>query len=184
MSLSRLALSLAALALLAACDNSPKPPPGGQEASTAPTTTTTTAAEAPPATTTTTTAVQTPPPETTTVAATPAPQQSAAGADGSDALTGSWAADPANCATRAITITPTTFEGAENRCEIGNLTDNQDGSFSAALSCTSEGQSASETIVMRPIFGPLGEGINLTYPDRDNLDVTVFRCEEPVAATR
>ena len=34
-------------------------------------------------------------------------------------------------------------------------------------------------IQMRPIFAPTGEGIDLTYLDRDNLKSEVLRCDVP-----
>ena len=144
-------LALFALPLiLAACDQNTTPP----------------ASEAPPAP-----AVQAPAVET------PAPAPAATGASNLDLapITGNWAALPENCAS-PIVITPTSFEGAENVCEITGLTDNGDGSLTAALTCQSAGETASESIRMTPIFGPTGEGIRLDYLDRGGEAVNVFRC--------
>jgi hypothetical protein len=117
----------------------------------------------------------------------PAPSQPAAPAEtapvaaNDDALAplfGSWALDPASCG-EVLRISKTRFEGAENGCDISGYTDNGDGSFTAAMACTSAGQTANELIRMRPIFAPTGEGIDLTYIDRDGLEVTVLRCAAP-----
>ena len=53
---------------------------------------------------------------------------------------------------------------------------NGDGSFTAAMDCNSQGTKASERIKMRPLFAPTGEGIGLTYLDRNNTEATVLRC--------
>jgi hypothetical protein len=37
--------------------------------------------------------------------------------------------------------------------------------------------------MMRPLFGPSGEGIGLTYLDRGNQEATVFRCVQPKTAS-
>lgn len=95
-------------------------------------------------------------------------------------LFGTWAGDPANCEF-PIEISATSFEGAENICEITSLADNGDGSFTAALTCDSQGEVNSESIVMTPLFGPTGEGIRLNYVDRGGDPVTVFRCRAPQA---
>jgi hypothetical protein len=46
------------------------------------------------------------------------------------------------------------------------------------MTCTSQGQSADESIKMRPIFAPTGEGIELTYLNRNNLETTLLRCPD------
>jgi hypothetical protein len=116
-----------------------------------------------------------------------APQAAAAApasADNLAPLFGTWAADLSQCGqpTGPIKISATRFEGAENGCDIGGYTDNGDGTFTAALACQSQGQTANENIKMRPIFAPTGEGIDLIYVDRDNQAFTVLRCKEPKAA--
>ncbi len=58
-----------------------------------------------------------------------------------------------------IKISKTRFEGAENGCDITSFGDNGDGSFTAAMSCASQGQTADEQIRMRPVFAPTGEGV-------------------------
>ena len=148
MTLLRLASALPLVALLAACDDNPKPPVAELPAITAP------AAAASPA----------------RAAATPA---SAAAAE---PMFGSWSASLANCDTAAVTITATEFLGAENRCDITRLDDNGDGTFTAGLACTSQGQTASENIRMTPVFAPTGEGVVLEYLDRGGERVTLLRC--------
>jgi hypothetical protein len=93
-------------------------------------------------------------------------------------LFGSWGFDAPACSS-PILISATSFEGAENTCEIGGFTDNGDGSFTASLDCSSQGQTANERVAMTPIFGPQGEGIRLSYLDRGGDPVTVFRCRTP-----
>jgi hypothetical protein len=96
-------------------------------------------------------------------------------------LFGTWALDPAHCDGPVLKISQARFEGAENGCDITSFTDNGDGAFTATLSCTGEGQTVAEAIVMRPVFAPTGEGIELTYVNRDNLQTTVLRCRAPAA---
>ncbi len=91
-------------------------------------------------------------------------------------LFGTWALDPTQCAGPVLSISKTRFEGAENGCDISGFTDNGNGTYTAALSCLGEGQAVEEQIAMRPVFAPSGEGIELTYINRDNLQTTVLRC--------
>ena len=90
---------------------------------------------------------------------------------------GTWGFDAPAC-TAPITIAANAFEGAENSCEISGWTDNGDGTMTAAMTCNSQGQTASESIKMTPLFGPAGEGIRLAYVDRGGDPVTVFRCKK------
>jgi hypothetical protein len=90
-------------------------------------------------------------------------------------LFGSWGYDAPAC-TSPIVISASAFEGAENSCEISGFEQNGDGSFTASLSCSSQGQAANERVAMTPIFGPQGEGVRLAYLDRGGDPVTVFRC--------
>jgi hypothetical protein len=120
-------------------------------------------------------------PSSETAQAQPA-QSSVAADDALAPLFGTWALDPAQCGGQVLKISKSRFEGAENGCDISGYTDNGDGSYTAAMSCTAEGQTASESIKMRPIFTPTGEGIDLTYLNRENLTTTVLRCPEPAAA--
>jgi hypothetical protein len=96
-------------------------------------------------------------------------------------LFGTWAANLAWCSGSGeggpITISATRFEGSENLCDITELADNGDGSFTAALSCTGEGQTATERVTMTPVFAPTGEGVTLSYLDRGGEKVTVLRCK-------
>ncbi|HWA18228.1 MAG TPA: hypothetical protein VG757_04475 [Devosia sp.] len=128
-----------------------------------------------------------PPPATPADSSSAAPQAAAAAPANNDSLAplfGTWAADLGQCGqqTGPIKISQTRFEGAENGCDITGYTDNGDGTFTAALACQSQGQTANENIRMRPIFAPTGEGIDLVYVDRDNQAFTVLRCKEPKAA--
>jgi hypothetical protein len=118
---------------------------------------------------------------TTTVTAPAAPAATPATADAAlEPLIGTWAATTGNCST-PITIAANSFKGYENSCEISGWTDNGDGTFTAAMSCTAEGKTADEKITMTPLFGPQGEGIRLAYDDRGGDPVTVFRCSRPKA---
>jgi hypothetical protein len=137
--------------MLAACDSSNPPAPAANAPAAQP------AAKAP---------------------ATPAANAAPAAAAATAPLFGSWAADPANCGT-PIVISATSFEGAENSCDISGFTDNGDGTFVAAMSCNSQGQTANERIQMEPLFGPAGEGVRLSYLDRGGDPVVVFRCAAP-----
>ncbi|MEQ1770176.1 MAG: hypothetical protein ABL879_10075 [Devosia sp.] len=101
-----------------------------------------------------------------------------------DPLYGKWAVDLKQCegpGPGAITISETRFEGAENGCDINGFTDNKNGTFTAALTCSSQGQTANENIQMRPIFAPTGEGIDMVYLNRKNATFTVLRCKQPAA---
>ena len=92
-------------------------------------------------------------------------------------LFGTWATDLRNCESGAIRISRTRFEGAENGCDIASIVDTGGWNFVATLVCASQGQSVRERIGMVPLFAPTGEGIGLTYLDRDNQQVTVLRCD-------
>jgi hypothetical protein len=92
-------------------------------------------------------------------------------------LFGSWGLDPANCGDQVLKISQTRLEGPGSGCDISGFTDNGDGTFTAAVSCTADGKTSGEKIQMRPIFAPTGEGIDLVYLDRQNLKSEVLRCE-------
>jgi hypothetical protein len=91
-------------------------------------------------------------------------------------LYGTWALDLASCGKQVLTISAKRFEGPGSGCDIAGYTDNGDGTYTAAMSCTADGQTAKERISMRPIFAPTGEGIDLVYLDRKNLTSEVLRC--------
>jgi hypothetical protein len=150
----RLAALLLALPLLAACDSEQQPP----EAAATP------AAEAQPA--------------AAPMAAEPV-AVAAAEADTAP-LFGTFARELNWCNGEGdgfpVTISATSFQGYENSCDITALTDNGDGSFGAELSCTGEGQTVEESLVLVPVFAPSGEGINITYVDRGNDRTTLLRC--------
>ncbi len=137
---------------LAACSGEPTPAPSATASS-----------EAPAA------------PAATPVASAPAAD------DALSPLFGTWALDPRQCDGPVLKISKARFEGAENGCDISGYSDNGDGTYTAAMSCVAEGQTANESIQMRPIFAPTGEGIELVYLNRDNLATTVLRCPEPAA---
>jgi hypothetical protein len=118
-----------------------------------------------------------PAPSSEPAPAAPATQPVAADDEALAPLFGSWGLDPAACI-QTLKISKTRFEGAENGCDITGYTDNGDGSYTAALSCGS----AQEQIKMRPVFAPTGEGVELTYLNRDNQETLVLRCADPKAA--
>lgn len=101
----------------------------------------------------------------------------AAGRAATAPLFGTWAADLRECGTFPIEISATRFVGMENQCDITELTDNGDGTFTASLECMSQGESASERIRMTPLFAPTGEGVHLNYLDRGETQVTLLRCK-------
>ena len=142
-----IAIAIPAALLLAACGSGTPPPP--QTASTS------SSAAAP----------------TTTQVATPAND------DALKPLIGNWGLDPANCGDQVLKISAKRFEGPGSGCDISGFTDNGDGTFTAAMSCTANGQTSKERIQMRPIFAPTGEGIDLVYLDRKNLASEVLRCD-------
>jgi hypothetical protein len=92
-------------------------------------------------------------------------------------LIGNWGLDPANCGDQVLKISTKRFEGPGSGCDISGFTDNGDGTYTAAMSCTADGKTSNECIQMRPIFAPTGEGIDLVYLDRDNLASEVLRCD-------
>ena len=114
-------------------------------------------------------------------AAAPAPAQTKVAASADDKalepLFGTWGLDPANCGDQVLKISKTRFEGPGSGCDISGFTDNGDGTYTASMTCTAQGQSAKESISMRPIFAPTGEGIDLIYLNRDNTKSEVLRCD-------
>lgn len=140
------AIAIPILLAVAACGGGNQPNPPSSQAST-----------------------QTPAPAPTTVSG-PADQKALA------PLFGTWALDLASCGKQALTISSKRFEGPGSGCDITGFTDNGDGTYTAAMSCTASGQTSKERISMRPIFGPTGEGIDLVYLDRKNLASEVVRC--------
>ena len=106
----------------------------------------------------------------------PAPEQPVTVDDATlQPVIGTWGLDPAVC-DQVIRITRTRFEGAENGCDINSFTENGDGTLTTAMSCAADGPTADETINIRPVFAPTGEGIELTYTNRDNLQTLLLRC--------
>ena len=141
------AIAIPTALLLAACGGGNPPPPQ---------TSSTTSSAAPP---------------TTTQVGTPAT------GDALKPLIGNWGLDPANCGDQVLKISAKRFEGPGSGCDITGFTDNGNGTYIAAMSCTANGQTSNERIQMRPIFAPTGEGIDLVYLDRKNLASEVLRCD-------
>jgi hypothetical protein len=107
----------------------------------------------------------------------PAPNPTPADNKALKPLLGSWGLDPANCGDQVLKVSQAKFEGPGSGCDISGWTDNGDGTYTAAMTCTASGQTSTERIQMRPIFAPSGEGIELIYLDRKNLSSTVLRCQ-------
>lgn len=151
-------LAVVAVLMLAACGRSETNPPTDPAAAI-----TTPEAEAPP---------PAPPPGVGSIMPGSGPQT----------FVGRWAANVAWCASprgleRPIEITPTRFEGYENSCAIASITQLADG-YQAALTCVAEGQTYSEEIRM----AVHGEGMRLTWLNRDNAVTSLARCPAPAAA--
>lgn len=91
-------------------------------------------------------------------------------------LFGTWALDPSQCGGQVLKISKTRFEGPGSACDVAGYADNGNGTYTATMSCTANGQTSTERISMRPIFAPSGEGIDLVYLDRQNLASEVLRC--------
>ena len=174
----RAALVLIFVGVLAACDNSPPPAPE-QPQTAAPTVQ---VQPAQPAAQPAAPLPTTPEPAEVAIVAPiprPADERPLTGRAQAELapLFGTWATDLRNCESGAIRISRTRFEGAESGCDIASIIDTGGWNFVATLVCTSQGQSVRERIGMVPLFAPSGEGIGLTYLDRDNQQVTVLRCD-------
>lgn len=101
---------------------------------------------------------------------------------GPQTFVGRWAANAAWCANlqgaeRPIEITTTRFEGYENSCGILSITQVADG-YQASLACASEGQTSNERITM----AVHGEGMRLTWLNRNNAVISLVRCPAPATA--
>lgn len=101
---------------------------------------------------------------------------------GPQTFVGRWAANAAWCANpqgaeRPIEITTTRFEGYENSCGILSITQVADG-YQAALAWAAEGQTSSERIRM----AVQGDGMRLTWLNRNNAVVSLARCPAPTSA--
>jgi hypothetical protein len=157
MRIFRLLAAVTLLALLAACDNSPKRPPKPATVAEQP------AAEAPAKA-----EVQAPTP-----AARPLKPASA---EATAPLFGTWAVDLAECEKpeATITISVARYESNEQKCSISGLGDNGDGSYTANLACSG---GKTERVAMTPLFAPTGEGIGIVWLDRGNQAATVLRCK-------
>lgn len=92
-------------------------------------------------------------------------------------LFGTWGLDPANCGDQVLKISKKQFAGPGSACDVTGWSDNGNGTYTAAMSCKANGQASTERIQMRPIFAPTGEGIDLVYLDRNNLQSEVLRCD-------
>jgi hypothetical protein len=170
----RAALVLAFAGFLAACDNSPPPAPPAQTSET-PAVRTEPAPAAPvPTTAVTQPKVVAPAPLPAPASQRPLSRQQLAALQ---PLFGVWAADLGSCERGAIEISQTRFDGAENGCDIISFVDTGNWNFVATLSCPSQGQAVQERIGMVPLYAPSGEAIGMTYLDRNNQAVTVYRCD-------
>lgn len=109
----------------------------------------------------------------------PAPPPGAGGTlpgIGPRSFVGRWAADVSWCPNttgpqQPIEITTTRFEGYENSCAIASIDQIADG-YEAALTCTAEGAVSSERVRM----AVAGQGLRLTWLNRDNAVVTLTKC--------
>ncbi|MCE8021412.1 hypothetical protein HOP51_15025 [Halomonas sp. MCCC 1A11036] len=92
------------------------------------------------------------------------------------AYVGRWAAEPAWCAQggeeRAITLSPSRFEGYENTCKM-EASQESEGTWTARLECSGEGMESSERIRMRLEDH---KAMTLTWLDRDDAEVALMRC--------
>jgi hypothetical protein len=93
------------------------------------------------------------------------------------AVSGRWTEDPVWCTDQTlgspIIISATRDEGNEDRCEIADLIDSGDGSFTASLSCEGEDSRETELVKLTPEDGQL----RLSYLGRDDQGSTLTRCE-------
>ncbi len=101
---------------------------------------------------------------------------------GPQTFVGRWAADAAWCvnpqgAERPIEITTTRFEGYENSCGIQSISQVSDG-YQALLACAAEGVESNERIRMVV----QGDGMRLTWLNRNNAVISLARCPAPAAA--
>lgn len=95
---------------------------------------------------------------------------------GPRSFVGRWAADVSWCPNtsgpeRPIEITTTRFEGYENSCAIGSVSQIADG-YDAALTCTAEGAVSEERIRM----SVTGQTLRLTWLNRDNAEISLTKC--------
>lgn len=98
---------------------------------------------------------------------------------GPQTFVGRWAANAAWCGNlqgpeRPIEITTTLFEGYENRCSIVRIGQVAEG-YEAALACSAEGETSNERIRM----AVQGEGMRLTWLNRNNAVISLVRCPVP-----
>lgn len=91
--------------------------------------------------------------------------------DSTEVVFGTWAVDPAQC-TAPVVISATKYSEGSKACDVSGFTDNGDGTMTADMSCGG----AAEQVKMRPIFGPLGAGIDLSG---SAAPTTVYRCAAP-----
>lgn len=98
---------------------------------------------------------------------------------GPQTFVGRWAANTAWCANTQgaegpIEITTMRFEGYENSCGIVSISQVSDG-YEASLACAAEGTTSDERIRM----AVHGEGMRLTWLNRNNAVVSLVRCPAP-----
>lgn len=159
----RLAPYVLLLPALAACGDAPAPPAPQEPAASAPSTPAAAPASPAPAA----------PAAASTPAAGPAPS-----AETLAPVTGAWSADLAGCTSpnAVVEITAERFEGYENSCAFTAMSDDGSGNITATMSCEAEGATTDERVLLRPLFAPTGEGLELSYLDRDGEPVTLLRC--------
>ena len=94
---------------------------------------------------------------------------------------GLWAADLAWCSNTPATgdrvpirITPTRFEGYENRCDILEVRESG-GVYDTDMRCTAEGTTSDQTIRMLV----QGDAMDLTYVSAGGGKVQLNRCADP-----
>ena len=73
-----------------------------------------------------------------------------------------------------IRITPTRFEGYENRCDILEVRESE-GVYDADMRCTAEGTTSDQTIRMLV----QGDNLDLTYVSAGGGKVQLKRCADP-----
>lgn len=95
---------------------------------------------------------------------------------GPTSFVGRWASNVAWCANpqgdgHPIEITPTTFKGYENSCEIAALQEVADG-YVATLACVGEGTATTE----RVHFNVSNDVLRMTWLDRDDEPFEYNKC--------
>ncbi|MGQ4879434.1 hypothetical protein ACOJCM_12785 [Billgrantia sp. LNSP4103-1] len=106
--------------------------------------------------------------------------------DDAVAYAGRWATEPALCAeggdeVRAITLGPSRFEGSDASCDMA-VAEEGDNAWSAELDCPPDDMATDESIhfsLEEESDEGEGEVLTLTYPEREDYEVTLMRCPGP-----